>query len=249
MDIDLIMFDWGGTLVSIDGQNAALGKAAKAVADVLLGGGDDAVVVQLVERAIAAERAAAADLQHREVDLAVLLADWLAEHGGTTEPAQIERAVQAVGECWIGAGLKPYPGAIDVVRQLREAGYRTGLVSNVWIPQAFCLRELDRQGFGPLMDFTVFSSQVGYRKPSPVIYDAALAAAFPNGRPADLSRVLFVGDWPRGDVIAPAGLGMRTALVASPPGTWPESDYDAAQPDIRIDAVSELPAQLDRFKS
>jgi len=244
VNLDLIIFDWGGTLVSVAAQPEALYRGARAVCDTLLGRSDESLVRALAETALRAEAAAAADGRHREVNLAALLADWAAAHGQRPGKSQLERAVRAVGEHWLNAGLQPYPGAREAVRILHDAGYRLGLVSNVMIPPDYCRRELEREGFADVLDFAVFSSQVGYRKPSRAIYEAALAAAFPEGPPADLSRVLFVGDSPSCDVMAPAALGMKTALVASSPGTWPEADLAAARPDLRIGSVRELPRCL-----
>ena len=244
MKVKLVLFDWGGTLVSVASQPEALYRGACAVAEILLGRRDEVVVLDLARQATRAERTAAADPSLREVELGALLADWAAAHGVSLRDGQMARAVEAVGAHWLQAGLEPFPGVLEAVGELRAAGYRIGLVSNVFIPAGYCRRELARQGLADLLDFAVFSSEVGYRKPSPVIYEAALDAAFPDGRPADLSRILFVGDSPTCDVMAPAALGMRTALVASPPGTWPETDLAAARPDLYLDSVAELPGRL-----
>ena len=37
---------------------------------------------------------------------------------------------------------------------------------------------------------------------------------------------------------------MKTALINRAPGIWPAADYARARPDLRIDAVAELPALL-----
>jgi FMN phosphatase YigB (HAD superfamily) len=94
------------------------------------------------------------------------------------------------------------------------------------------------------MHFTVFSSEVGYRKPSDRIFEAAFEKLYPDGQQRDLSRVVFVGDAPRLDVQAAAALGMRTALVNRPAGSWPAEDYAQARPDWRINRVAELPELL-----
>lgn len=244
MKVQLILFDWGGTLVSVASQPEALYRGACAVAEILLGRRDEAIILDLARQATRAESTAAADPTLREVDLGTLLSDWATGHGVSLRDGQMAEAIETVGAHWLKAGLEPFPGVVEAVGELRAADYRIGLVSNVFIPAGFCRRELARQGLADLLNFAIFSSEVGYRKPSPIIYEAALAKAFPNGRPADLSRVLFVGDSPTCDVMAPAALGMRTALVASPPGTWPESDLVAARPDLYLDNVAELPGRL-----
>jgi len=240
MDIELILFDWGGTLADVSRQPEALLQGARAAGRILAGASGDDAIDDLARGAIMAEHRAASDPEHREVDLAAFLADWAEAQGRPAGKDQIAAAVRAVGESWVGGSLDPLPGALDAVSTLRDRGYRMGLVSNCWIPPAYCRQELDRQGFGALLDFAVFSSEASFRKPSPVIYSASLEKAYPHGVPKDLSRVLFVGDSPSCDVIAPAQMGMKTALVASMPGTWPQVDYDRARPDWRIGAVREL---------
>ncbi|MEP0844479.1 MAG: HAD family hydrolase, partial [Phycisphaerae bacterium] len=196
------------------------------------------------------EKSAAAHPEHREADLADVLAQWANTHarGPGEEPLAagsepVQAAVEAIGRAWVGS-LDPFPESAETLRTLKSRGYRMGLVSNCMIPRAYCLEELDRQGFGGLLDFHVISSEVGYRKPSPRIYEAALARAYPQGRPEDLSRVLFVGDSPAFDVIAPAAMGMKTALIECHKGPWPAEDYAAARPDLTLAGVAELIERL-----
>jgi len=245
MNIEWILFDWGGTLADVSRQPEALVQGARAAGRILTGVSDDDVIATLAQGALLAERNAASDPEHREVDLRAFLAAWAEAQGCPAGEDQIAAAVRAVCESWVGGSLDPLPGALDAVRGLRDRGYRMGLVSNCWIPPAYCRQELDRQGFGELLDFAVFSSELSVRKPSPVIYRASLKKAYPIGVPADLSRVLFVGDSPICDVIAPAQMGMKTALVASEPGTWPQADHDRARPDLRINAVTQLGSLLE----
>jgi FMN phosphatase YigB (HAD superfamily) len=242
--VEKILFDWGGTLVSVATQPVALYRGACAVAEILLGHRQESAVHDLAGQAARAEAACAADPHHREIELPRLLAAWATGHGAKHDDAQLAKAVEAVGEYWLQAGLEPFPGVLETAEILQKEGFRLGLVSNVFIPPDYCRRELARQGLADFMDFAIFSSEVGYRKPSPSIYEAALNAAYPDGRPRDLSKVLFVGDAPVYDVIVPASMGMRTALVASPAGTWPESDLEVARPDFSLASVTELPAKL-----
>lgn len=244
VEIDLIIFDWGGTLADVSNQPEALLAGSSVVSEVLSGRNDADAARALVFHALGAEKAAAADPRCREVDLAILMADWAKAHGWPADAQRVAAAVQALGEQWVGGALTPLPGALNAARRLREAGYRLGLVSNCWVPKRYCDRELDRQGFAELMDFTVYSSEIGYRKPSKTIYETALNRAYPNGHRPDLARVLFVGDSPTCDVIAPATMGMRTALVAGRPGSWSEQDLARAKPDLQLGSVAELPAWL-----
>lgn len=246
MSIELIIFDWGGTLAEVARQPEALHRGACAVGRVLTGMADETVAAELAARALNAEAAAAADPEHREVNLRELLAEWARDRGlGEANGDRIDAAVRAIGEHWVGGALEPIPGALEALGLLRQRGYRLGLLSNCSIPPDFCQQELARQGFAAMMDFAVYSSAVGYRKPSRSIYDAALEAAFPAGRPAELSGVLFVGDSPSCDVTGPAKLGMKTVMVSAKPGLWSDADYVNARPDLRLATVADLPAAIE----
>lgn len=243
MDIDVIMFDWGGTLARVAYQEAAYQRGATRAAAVVAPNADAAAIDRWIQSVITAEIKAMQDPQHREVDLAALLTEWVVQQNGSDEKDRIAEAVRAVGESWIGA-LDPFPRMPEALQQLHDRGCRMGLVSNCIIPREYCLRELERHGVGDLLDFVVTSAQVGYRKPASRIYEQAIRQAFPDGRPDDLSRVLFVGDSPALDIIEPAKLGMKTALVTCKEDIWSQEDYARAKPDLRIDAVSELPPIL-----
>lgn len=67
-----------------------------------------------------------------------------------------------------------FPDARPALEALRARGLRSVVVSN-WdcsLPEV-----LDRTGLAPLLDAVVVSAVVGARKPSPVIFERALAAA------------------------------------------------------------------------
>jgi putative hydrolase of the HAD superfamily len=243
MEIDVIFFDWGGTLAHVRTQAEAFAIGAAKAGRILCSVVGQTDVERLGRAILAAEATAAVDPSHREADLTAILADWAAGINPHFTREQLVAARQTLGEQWIGS-LEAVPGAVECIRELRQRNYRMGLVSNCSVPPEFCRREFARQGFAEFMDFAVFSSDVAFRKPSPVIYEAAIKQAFSNGQPRDLSRVLFVGDSPALDIVAPAAMGMKTALVASPHGFWPDEDHARAKPDLRMTSVTELPQLL-----
>jgi putative hydrolase of the HAD superfamily len=242
--IEVVLFDWGGTLAHVRTQAENFAAGAAKAARILCSPAGQRDIERLGRAIISAEANAAADPSHREADLTAILIEWATSISPSFTSDQLNAARDALGTQWIGS-LEPAAGAVEAVRELRGAGLRIGLVSNCSVPPEYCRREFARQGFAALMDFTVFSSDVGYRKPSGIIYEAALKLAFPDGQPRNTAQVLFVGDSPALDIIAPAALGMRTAQIASPNGFWPDEDHGRAKPDFRISSVAELPALLD----
>jgi len=240
--IDLILFDWGGTLVSVTRQGPALREGAHRAVQLVDQSAGEKAAQNLVDAILSAETRADADPKHREADLTAVITQW-AQSLGVSDCNPINKALDALGNKWVGS-LDLLPDTLHTLRSLRQADYRMGLVTNCSVGPPYCHQEFKRQGLTDLLEFAVFSSIVGYRKPHPLIYEQALDRAFPHGRPGNLSRVLFVGDSPGYDVIAPAAMGMKTVLIKNTQFAWPREDYTKAKPDFQIESVNELPALL-----
>jgi epoxide hydrolase-like predicted phosphatase len=103
-----------------------------------------------------------------------------------------------------------HPEVVACTRELRSAGYRTGLVTN----NALEIRERWRAvlPLDELFDVVVDSSEVGMRKPAPGIYELALERL--EGATAE--RTLFLDDLPA-NVRGAEDVGMRGILVATDP--------------------------------
>ncbi|MBV9799691.1 MAG: HAD family phosphatase [Solirubrobacterales bacterium] len=97
------------------------------------------------------------------------------------------------------AGSRPEEQMLAAVKRAREAGIRTGLISNSW-----GTRRYDRALLAQLFDGTVISGEVGMRKPTQEIY--ALGAKSIGVEPR---ACVFVDDLPFN--LGPAAeLGMAT---------------------------------------
>jgi epoxide hydrolase-like predicted phosphatase len=97
------------------------------------------------------------------------------------------------------AGSRPDDSMLEAVLRARQAGVRTGLISNSW-----GTRRYDRARLEELFDGVVISGDVGIRKPAPEIY---LMGAEQVGLPAD--ACVFVDDLPF-NLEPAADLGMAT---------------------------------------
>ena len=99
----------------------------------------------------------------------------------------------------------PFNDAVPVLEQLREAGYKVGIITNL-------RRDLDelcrRTGLAPYLDFAVGSEEVGIEKPHPPIFMAALDRV--NAAPEEF---IHVGDQVRSDVMGAQGVGMKAVLI------------------------------------
>jgi putative hydrolase of the HAD superfamily len=103
-----------------------------------------------------------------------------------------------------------YDDALPVLTQLREAGFRTAIVSNApWgSPSPLWRREVERLGFTALVDSVVLCGDVGWRKPAPQIFRRAAADLG-----VDCRQCVFVGDELQWDYEGSKGVGMRPVLV------------------------------------
>ena len=132
--------------------------------------------------------------------------------------------------------LRPFPGAPELLSDLRRAGVRLGVVTHgLSVKQAEKLVRLKLvEYFDPRAIF--ISDEIGINKPNPKLYRTALRALA-----LEPGVVMYVGDNPRNDVAPPKSLGMITVWArlsgrhanAEPPG--PE-----AVPDHTIESFEGL---------
>lgn len=123
--------------------------------------------------------------------------------GVLPEDRQVQLAVQH-RLTYIRDVMTPQPNAIEVLSCLKEAGYKTGLLSN-------CTHEIPtvwpETPFSPLIDVAVFSCSVGMMKPDPKIYE--LTAERLEVRPEEC---LFVGDGGSQELSGALSVGMLPVL-------------------------------------
>lgn len=132
----------------------------------------------------------------------------------------------------------PYPESEGVLAGLRAEfpGICVGIVSNTSI-QPHVLDEFLREcRLYPYIDFRVYSSAVGWRKPHPAIYEAALreAGVLPH-------EVVFVGDSVCEDIRAPKRMGMKAIFCQR----QPPAEHSGA--DAVVDNLALVPGLIKRF--
>ena len=116
-------------------------------------------------------------------------------------------------------------------------------MSNWYLPRPLHL-SLERLGIRPHLAAAVVSAEVGFAKPRPEPFLAALRALG-----ADPAECVFVGDNPAADVAGAAALGMRTVLTREWHADALASDLPEGAahpaPDRVVDRLADLPAALD----
>jgi putative hydrolase of the HAD superfamily len=239
--VHAVLFDYGLTLVRFEPIGEAIEATQEAIADCIAAAGHPrphaallrSAVHDRVEAAVAAHEASGA---LEEIDVVALEERAFADIGLHLEASLRDRCSTLVQEAWWGA-VHVYPDAVGVLGRLRGAGLRIGLCSNAaWRP-ASMHDQLRHLGLDTVIDAAVFSGEVGWRKPSPRLFEAALQALG-----ARAPHTVYVGDRMREDIGGAAGAGMRTVLVAREDSAVREPQPGG--PDAVIRSLSELPALL-----
>jgi len=158
-----------------------------------------------------------------EVEYEPLVRAMLAESGVDVDDETLRTYLIAEHAAWAPA-RRPASMSVALLDALRDRGLKTGLVSNSMDPPWILLRDLDEQELAERLDATVFSSEVGVRKPRPEIFQVALERLDVSAEGA-----LFVGDRLDADVRGARGVGMRTVQAM-----WFRAEEDAeVEPDFR----------------
>lgn len=202
-DIKAVVFDFGGVLItSITNQ---LGEVAI----------DHGVSVGVMKEVLMGPHESGEHPWHRAERGQLAVADvqgdldrWAQPHGVTLAGDEIARLL-APGKYSVVSEMH------DKVNEIRERGYRTGLLTNTFLEfQPTMQRDLDFSRF----DAVVESFAVEARKPEAAIYDATEGSLGMTG-----SSILYLDDF--GENLAePRRRGWRTIHVENPIDALAELD-------------------------
>jgi putative hydrolase of the HAD superfamily len=164
-----------------------------------------------------------------EVEYPGLVRTLLAEEGIDVSDPELDVFLEAEHAAWQPARqLASTTHAL--LDTLRERGLKVGLVSNALDPPRLLHRDLEQMGVAERLDVAVFSSEVGWRKPHPIIFERALEALG-----AQASNTLFVGDTLGTDIKGAWLLGMHTCQAV-----WFRADEDPEAPEPDFQAFSQM---------
>jgi len=211
MNYDTVLFDLGSTLINYDNSTwDELGRLGCANAYPIL---KDIAPVELTPERLWDNFHYAIDqmaVSHNEdlseIDLVAVTNSILANLGINSLDGLAGRFIDAYYQP-ITAQITLLPGAEEILKKFGGVGLKIGLVSNTIFPAEYHRREMKRFGIFDFFDFTIFSSEFGFRKPKKEIYFKALELA--NSQPR---RTIFVGDRLVEDVGGPQAVGIRGVL-------------------------------------
>lgn len=127
------------------------------------------------------------------------------------------------------------PAAIETLNFFREKHIKVGLLSNTIFPKRFHLEELKRFGLDRYLDVAVFSSEVGFKKPHPLVFRTALEILG-----IDPESAAFVGDRIEEDIQGARQIGMKTILKINDK----KESSGKIIPDAEINNLIELPGAV-----
>jgi putative hydrolase of the HAD superfamily len=160
-----------------------------------------------------------------------------ARAGAWPSESQLAEAMEARTQMY-RKWFVPRPGALEVLAQLRSAGYPLALVSMCAPDTPAMWRSSALAG---TVEVEVFSCEVALRKPDAAIYLRAC-----EGLGVEPSECLYVGDGSYRELSGAAAVGMRPVLIRDPDETAemlrPDPDDWGGE---RVASLLEIPALLE----
>ncbi len=238
--VEAVILDYGLTLVTYTRPDSALRSAYTEIAALLAQHQGraiprpDALLLAVHDRVdeIVAAHESAGNLE--EIDHAAVTRTALAAIGIDVGADTVDALLEIEQRAW-WHGMRVAPDALPTLRTLQSAGLRVGLCSNAPYRPASLHAQLDHLGFAGCFDAVVFSSEVGWRKPSSQIFTKTLDAL---GAPA--AATVVVGDRCREDVGGAHLSGMRAIRLREH-----HDDVSGVEtPELVLDRLRDLPAAL-----
>ena len=234
--VSAVLFDYGGTLVSFARPDAALHDAYGRIAQHLASLGFRPPNAEVLLRDVhdRVEDAFAAHQRSgvlREIDLIAEARRAYADLGLELDDGTLDDVLRIEQEAW-WEGVTVDPDAVPTLEALRSRGLRVGLCSNAPYRVPSMYGQLRHLRLADHLDSVTFSGQIGWRKPSPRIMEAAAAAI---GSPPE--EIVMVGDSLSDDVEGARSVRMRPVLLRRP-GIEPTSAVDPSVVSIaRLSAI------------
>ncbi|MES1246833.1 MAG: HAD family hydrolase [Actinomycetota bacterium] len=199
--LEAVLFDWGDTLMRWEFSVELLAAGHEAGLRAI-GRDPDGAVTARFREAYLPKFFAEGVIEEVEypAEVRALLGDFEIE----VDDDELLRFLEAEHRAW-GPARQLASTTHALLETLRERGLKLGLVSNAIDPPELLHRDLADFGVADRLDVAVFSSEVGRRKPDPLIFERALGAL--GVAP---ENALMVGDKVAIDIAGAKALGMRT---------------------------------------
>jgi HAD superfamily hydrolase (TIGR01509 family) len=221
-----VLFDWGDTLMRWAPEPDLL-EAGHAAGFAALGRDPVPALTERFRTAYLSAFFEPGVIEEVEYPAQVRL--LLGEFGIEVDDEELGRFLEAEHAAWAPA-RQLASTSHALLESLRERGLRLGLVSNAFDPPDLLHRDLEQLGVASRLDVALFSSEIGRRKPDPLIFRRALELL--DVAPHD---ALFVGDTLASDIAGAAALGMQTCQAL-----WFRADDDRGGPEPDFRAFTQV---------
>lgn len=235
-----VLFDWGDTLMRWEWDDALLEAGHRAGLDAI--GRADLAAEGLVTARFREvyEPTFAQPGVPEELEYPALVRQLLGDFGVEPTDEELAAYLEAEHTAWTAARQL---GALThaLLESLRARGLKLGIVSNAFDPGPLLHRDLADTGVAERIDFAVFSSELGIRKPHREIFEHALKAL-----EVDAGDALFVGDRLYEDVRGASEAGMKTVQAL-----WFRADEhpEGVEPDYQAFTQFDVLNLVDRLTS
>jgi HAD superfamily hydrolase (TIGR01549 family) len=176
--------------------------------------------------------------EFREVTNAVWVAEALCSLGYrvTAEDESIKAALNVFFQDFIDT-LELRDGAKKILKQTSEQ-YRVGLISN-FTHAPVIHKSLRKAGIHHYFNTIVISEEVGWRKPSPLIFQDAL-----NRLGVQAHEAVFIGDSPIEDIKGAKDAGLKTVFVPSQFNSLKDLVASKQKPDQKVHNLQSITENL-----
>ena len=231
-----VTFDYWNTLIAVGG-GPHREKRIEAWVDTLAAAGvsasREAVAVAMEHQAAVLDQRWSGGVHYAPEDV---VADTAASLG-VDDPDVVEAVRLAQNSAVRSATFHLAAGVAGVLRRLRAADVRIGIVCDVGVTPSSVLRDhLRRHDVLGYFDAVAFSDDVGVYKPEPQIFRAAL-----EGMGVEPDDAAHVGDLRRTDVTGANAMGMTSVRYA---GLFDDAEHDGPDAHHVIDHHDQLPGVL-----
>jgi putative hydrolase of the HAD superfamily len=232
MQIDAVIFDWGGTLTrwhDIDFHAESLALAHAVVAS----DGEIEVHAEALHRANQVIWGRSRDHQQ-----SATVGDLFTEAGLEHDPGLLTH----YREFW-----EPHtatdPHVAPLFGTLRERGTRIGVLSNTIWPRSWHEDFFMRDGVLDLIDGDVYTSEIPWTKPSPNAFAAVMNAVGAS----DPGRCVYVGDRLYDDIWGAHNAGLKAIHIPHSLIPVEQVGHSVGEPDAVAHELAEIPEILERL--
>lgn len=245
--IEGVVFDLGGTLLQFEGDwIEVFRRSREALIASLRADGIKVSPTQFSEAV--RERIERSQWEreqdHKERPTVGLISDLLEEFGHHGVEAQVVSRAVAAMFAVSEAHWEPEPGLHQVLGEVKDAGYRLGLVSNASDEQNV-LRLMMNSGIQGYFDPILVSASVGVRKPDPRIFKPLLEEW---RLPAP--KTIMIGDTLDADILGAQRIGMKDLWLRTHAHRSDNREAaGAVVPRFEVDSLASVPEALTQIAS